>query len=153
MAIGLFGVMAMFSKADLEFDEIKDFRGLGKQHPWLGGMLLIILFSMIGFPLTIGFYAKLLIIKSLIDANLILVAIVAVLLSVISLFYYLRIIKAMYFVENVTENSDYNINNFKIFKLKTTWPAVLSLSINGILALGLGIFPVFINSILIYFEL
>ncbi|MGD0466705.1 MAG: NADH-quinone oxidoreductase subunit N [Gammaproteobacteria bacterium] len=153
MAIGLFGVMAMFSKADLEFDEIKDFRGFGKQHPWLGGMLLIILFSMIGFPLTIGFYAKLLIIKSLIDANLILVAIVAVLLSVISLFYYLRIIKAMYFVENVTENSDYNINNFKIFKLKTTWPAVLSLSINGILALGLGVFPVFINSILIYFEL
>ena len=153
MLIGLFGAMAMFSKDGLEFDEIKDFRGLGKQHPWLGCMLLLLFFSMVGVPPTIGFYAKFFIIKSLIDANLIWVAIVTLLLSVISLFYYLRIIKAMYFVENFTENSEYNINNYKILKLKTTWPAVLSLSMNGTLALGLGFLPVFINSVLIYFEL
>ena len=153
MIIGLFGIIAMFSKVELEFDEIKDFSGLGKRHPWLAGMLLIILLSMVGIPPTVGFYAKFLIIKSLINADLILVAIMAVLLSSISLFYYLRIIKAMYFAENSLENNDYSVNNYRNLKLTTTWPAVLSISINGILALGLGVFPIFINGILVYFEL
>jgi len=150
--IGLLGIVTIFSKIDLE--EIQDFRGLGKKHPWLGGVLLILLLSMVGIPPTIGFYSKFLIIKSLINANLIWVAIVALLLSVVSLFYCLRIIKIMYFIDDNQDHAlndlDYRNSKFRITTTVST-PLAIVLSINGILALGLGIFPVFINSILIYF--
>ena len=128
-----------------ELEDIKNLSGMAKTNPWLSGMLLILLLSLSGVPPTLGFYAKFLIIKSLIHANLISLAVTALIFSVIGLFYYLRIIKAIFFmdIDNVNNNLD--------LKLKNSWFIVLVLSGNGILALGLGIFPVFINNILKYF--
>jgi len=152
MAVGVFGIIVIFSKNNMDFDNIKDFSGLSKKHPWLSGMLLILLLSMVGIPPTAGFYAKFLIIKALIDVNLMWVAVVALLLSVVSLFYYLKIIKAMYFVDIMDITND-SYNNTTYSKQKINWSSMAVLSVNGIVVLGLGVFPVFINSILMYFKI
>lgn len=101
MSVGGFGLLVILSNSGVEIENIDDLKGLNKRNPWLALMMMIILFSMAGMPPTVGFFAKLLVLKSLVDVQMIWVAILGLAFAVIGAFYYLRIVKAMYFDEAV----------------------------------------------------
>jgi len=101
MSLGAFGVVILLSRQGFESDRLEDFRGLGQRSPWAALLMLLLMFSMAGVPPTLGFYAKLLVIQSLVQQGLIWLAIVSVLMAVIGAYYYLRIVKLMYFDEPV----------------------------------------------------
>lgn len=130
MTLGGFGIIILLSRAGFEADKLDDYRGLNERSPWFAFMMLIFMFSMAGVPPLVGFHAKLNILRAVVQADLVWLAIVAVLLSVIGAFYYLRVVKLMYF-DAVQDNSPIR----KSFDMK------LVLSVNGLAVLGLGIFP------------
>ncbi|MEA3406414.1 MAG: NADH-quinone oxidoreductase subunit N, partial [Pseudomonadota bacterium] len=92
-----FGMIIALSRTGNEFDKISDFVGLNARNPWLALMMLLVMFSMAGIPPFIGFWAKILVIEEVIRAGFTWLAIIAVIMAVISAFYYLRVVKAMYF--------------------------------------------------------
>jgi len=97
MSVGAFGLILWLSDKDNEYDQISDFQGLSQRSPMLAFLMLMLMFSMAGIPPFAGFFAKFSVIMSLIQVELIWVAVVAVLLAVIGAYYYLRIVKTMYF--------------------------------------------------------
>jgi NADH-quinone oxidoreductase subunit N len=96
-AVAGFGMIIALSRTGNEFDKIADFKGLNNRNPWLAFMMLIVMFSMAGIPPFIGFFAKVIVIEEVVKAGFIWIAVVAVITAVISAFYYLRVVKAMYF--------------------------------------------------------
>ncbi len=96
-ALAGFAVIMLLSRKGYEADQISDLKGLSRRHPWYAFLMMIVLFSMAGIPPTVGFYAKLIVIQSIIDVDLVWLATYAVILSVIGAYYYLRVIKIMYF--------------------------------------------------------
>jgi len=130
MTLAAFGIIILMSRRGFEAEEIDDYKGLSKKQPWYALMTLIVMFSMAGIPPLVGFYAKLAVIKSIVDVGLLSVAVWVVLMSVIGAFYYLRVIKVMYF-DSVTEEHEVDA------------PADMQLmvSTNTIAILALGIFP------------
>lgn len=137
MAAGVFGVLLMLRKinSDGDVDELSELKGLGQSHPWLAFIMLLLMFSMAGMPLTVGFYAKLYVLQSLIYNDFVWLAILAVIMSIVGAFYYLRVIKFMYFDEHQETLGSHN--------------ALLAravLSINGLLIVGLFIFPNYLMS-------
>lgn len=92
-----FGMIAALSRTGKEFDLIADFKGLNARNPWLAFMMMMIMFSMAGVPPFVGFWAKLLVIEEVVQAGFLWLAVLAVIVAVISAFYYLKVIKAMYF--------------------------------------------------------
>lgn len=136
MTLGSFGVILLMSRYGFEADNIDDFKGLSKQHPWLALLMLILMFSMAGIPPLAGFYAKLGVVKAVVDADMLAVALVAVVMSVIGAFYYLRVIKVMYFDDAVHHH-----------EANTSGSAGFVLSINTLLVLALGIFPGLLMSV------
>ena len=99
MNMGLFSCLFMMKRNDQYFETIEDLSGLSKNHPVLSLSLLIILFSLAGIPPLAGFFAKFYIFKSVIEQTMYFLAIVGLLSTVIAAFYYLRIIKVIYFDE------------------------------------------------------
>lgn len=97
MSVGAFGVIVLLSREGFEADQLDDLKGLNYRHPWYAFLMLLFMFSMAGVPPTIGFYAKLMVIQSVVEVNMLWLAVTVVLLAVIGAFYYLRIIKIMYF--------------------------------------------------------
>lgn len=97
MSLGAFGVLLVLSTRGLEVEQLTDLRGLNATHPWLALLMLLLMFSMAGVPPTIGFYAKLSVIQALVSVDHVALAVIAVLLAVVGAFYYLRVIKIMYF--------------------------------------------------------
>src|SRR5579864_4337579 len=97
--LGAFGVLAALSTPDRNHDDVRDFAGLGKDRPGLAALLTVFLLSLGGFPPTVGFVAKWYIFNAAIQQNLISLAILGVLTSVVSVFFYLRIVVMMYMVE------------------------------------------------------
>ena len=97
MSLGGFGMVVLLSREGFEADRLEDYRGLNQRNPWYAFLMLLLMFSMAGVPPTAGFYAKLLVIQSAINAGQVWVAVAAVLLSVIGAYYYLRVVKLMYF--------------------------------------------------------
>lgn len=97
MSCAAFGLILVLSDKNFESDQLNDLKGLSKRSPALALFILILMFSMAGVPPAAGFFAKLSVIQALVDADLIWVAIVAVVLAVIGAYYYLRIIKLVYF--------------------------------------------------------
>ena len=97
MNLGAFGMLLLLSRAGFEAEKLEDFRGLNQRSPWYAFIMLLIMFSMTGIPPTVGFYAKLAVLQALLTADYVGVAVVAVLFSVVGAFYYLRIVKLMYF--------------------------------------------------------
>lgn len=97
MSCAAFGLILYLSSKDFESDKLDDLKGLSKRSPWIALLVLILMFSMAGIPPTAGFFAKFSVIQALIDANLVWVAVVAVVLAVVGAYYYLRIIKLVYF--------------------------------------------------------
>ena len=94
-----FGMIVALSRPGNEFDLIANFKGLNVRNPWLALMMMIIMFSMAGIPPFIGFWAKIIVIEEVVKAGFTWIAVVAVIAAVISAFYYLKIVKAMYFDE------------------------------------------------------
>lgn len=97
MSAGTFGMIILLSRAGFEAEQLNDFRGLNQRSPWYAFVMLLLMFSMAGVPPTVGFYAKLLVIQSVIEIGLIWLAVAAVLLAVIGAYYYLRVVRLMYF--------------------------------------------------------
>lgn len=98
--LGSFGMILFLSKQGFEAEEIDDFAGLNQRSPWAAGVMAIFLFSLAGIPPMVGFYAKLAVLQALVSTNVtgyIVLAVVAVLLSLVGAFYYLRVVKVMYF--------------------------------------------------------
>jgi NADH-quinone oxidoreductase subunit N len=125
-----FGLIVLLSNHGMEIDSIEDLKGLNKRNPWLAFLMLIIMFSMAGVPPTVGFFTKLLVLKALVDVQMTWVAVVGLLFTVIGAYYYLRIVKLMYF-----DKPDH-AEPFVINKANT-----LVLSLNCFMLLYLGIFP------------
>jgi len=97
--LGAFGVLAALSSADRPHDEVKDFAGLGQERPGLAAMMTVFLLSLGGFPPTVGFISKWYIFAAALERGYVALAILGVLTSVVSVFFYLRIVVAMYMSE------------------------------------------------------
>jgi NADH-quinone oxidoreductase subunit N len=97
MSLGGFGMVILMSRAGFEADKLDDYKGLNERSPWFALMIMFLMFSMAGVPPFIGFWAKLAVLQAVVDAQMVWLAAVAVVFSVIGAFYYLRVIKLMYF--------------------------------------------------------
>jgi len=135
MTLGGFGMIMLLSREGFEADKIDDFKGLNQRSPWLAFMMLILMFSMAGVPPTIGFYAKFAVFSAAVQTGHITLVVLALLFSLIGAFYYLRIVKLMYF--DAPESHE---------KLTLQPDTALLVSINGLAVLLLGILP---NSLMI----
>jgi NADH-quinone oxidoreductase subunit N len=130
MVVGSFGMILLLSREGFEADQIEDFRGLNRKSPWFAAIMMMLMFSTAGVPPFVGFWAKLAVIGAVLDVGLDWLAVTAVVLSVVAAFYYLRVIKVMYFDEPADAVG---------IQAGGTLRAVLSA--NGIAVLALGIFP------------
>ncbi len=130
MSLGGFGIIMLLARAGFEADQINDFKGLNQRSPWFAFMMLILMLSMAGVPPTLGFWAKLAVLKAVVHVDLVWLAVVAVFFSIIGLFYYLRIIKLMYFDEPEDDHA-----------LQCSTDMRYVLSGNGLIILALGVYP------------
>jgi NADH-quinone oxidoreductase subunit N len=130
VAAGAFGMIILLSRRGVEAENLDDFRGLNERSPWFALMMLLLMFSMAGVPPLAGFYAKLSVLRAVVQVGEVWLAIVAVVFSVIGAFYYLRVVKLMYF-DAAEEHGGF----LEGFSLRA------ALSANGLLALGLGLYP------------
>ena len=131
--LGTFGLILFLARSGFESEEITDLAGLGKRAPWLAGIMTLFMFSLAGVPPLVGFYAKLAILQALITTNLpgyIVLAVVAVMLSLVGAFYYLRVVKVMYFDEPTDVSRP--VQGAGISAL---------LAVNGVAVLGFGLLP------------
>ena len=96
MTLGSFGMILILSRAGFEAETIDDFKGLNQRSKWFAFVMLILMFSLSGLPPTVGFFAKLFVLQAALEAGYTWLVVVAVLLSVIGAYYYLRIVKVMY---------------------------------------------------------
>src|SRR5688572_9926076 len=97
MNLGAFGMILLLSRSGFEAENLEDFRGLNQRSPWYAFIMLLLMFSMAGVPPTVGFYAKLMVLQAVVNAGFMWFAVVAVLFTLIGAFYYLRLVKLMYF--------------------------------------------------------
>ncbi len=97
MNVGAFGMILLLSRAGFEAENLEDFKGLNQRSPWYAFVMLLLMFSMVGIPPTVGFYAKLAVLQVLISAGFVAVAVIAIIFSAIGAFYYLRLVRLMYF--------------------------------------------------------
>ncbi len=95
--VAAFGMIVVLAVGKKEFDKIADFKGLNATNPWLALMMVFVMFSMAGIPPFIGFYSKILVIEEVINAGFLWLAVFAVVTAVISAYYYLQVVKVMYF--------------------------------------------------------
>jgi NADH-quinone oxidoreductase subunit N len=130
MSVGGFGMVMLMSRQGFEAENLDDFKGLNQRSPWYAFMMLLIMFSMAGIPPTVGFYAKLSVLQAALQAGFIWLVVAAVLFSVIGAFYYLRIIKLMYFDAPQDETP-----------IRPEGDMAMLMSTNGLAVLALGILP------------
>ncbi len=130
MSLGGFGMIMLLSREGFEADKLDDLKGLNQRSPWLAFMMLLLMFSMAGVPPTVGFYAKFSVLSAAVNAGYIPLVIIAVLFSLIGAFYYLRIVKLMYF--DAPESHA---------PIVVQPDSGLLISINGLAVLALGIMP------------
>ncbi|MBE9563059.1 MAG: NADH-quinone oxidoreductase subunit N [Proteobacteria bacterium] len=130
MTLGAFGMIILLSRTEFEADKIEDFKGLNDRNPWYAAVMLIIMLSMAGVPPMVGFWAKWAVLAQVIDAGFIWLAVLAVLFAVIGAFYYLRIVKFMYF-DKPTNLTPIEANTDMRF----------ALSANALTVLLLGLMP------------
>ena len=131
--LGTFGIIMLLSRQGHEAEHIDDFRGLGRRSPWFAGIMAIFMFSLAGIPPTVGFYAKLAVLQSVVSTNVagyIWLAVAAVVLSLLGAFYYLRVVKVMFFDEPVD-----------LKPIEAAFDVRAVLSANGAAVLLLGILP------------
>lgn len=130
MALGAFGMIILLSRAGFESDQLEDFTGLNDRSSWLAFLMLVLMMSMAGVPPFLGFWAKWAVLLEVVRAGWIWLAVLAVIFSIIGLFYYLRLVRLMYFdrseaMERITAS----------FNLR------VMMSTNALAILALGIYP------------
>src|SRR5712672_1487238 len=130
VACGAFGMILLLARQGFEADKLVDFKGLNARSPWFAGMMAILMFSLAGLPPFIGFWAKLGVIQAVLNVDYTWLAVVAVLFSVVGAFFYLRIVKLMYFDEPTDAAV---IGGSALMRMV--------LSVNALLAFGLGVIP------------
>jgi len=130
MSLAAFGMIMLLSRTGFEADQLEDFKGLNERSPWFAFVMLVVMFSMAGVPPTVGFYAKLAVLQAVIDVGMVWLAVFAVLFSVVGAFYYLRVVKFMYF-DRADDDTPLAAN--------TDMRAAMS--VNGLIVLALGIYP------------
>jgi NADH-quinone oxidoreductase subunit N len=99
MATAGFGAIVLLSRRGFEADEIADYKGLARRSPWHAWMILVVMASLAGVPPFLGFWAKLAVLRAAIEADMLWLALVAVVFAVIGAYYYLRVVKVMFFDE------------------------------------------------------
>ena len=139
MSAGTFGMILLMARAGFEADNLEDFKGLNKRSPWFAGIMMMLMFSMAGVPFFIGFFAKFAVLQAVVAAGYMWLAIVAVLFSLIGAFYYLRVVKLMYFDAPIDESP-----------LTAALDMRILISANGLAVALLGIFPQVIMSLCAY---
>ncbi len=127
-----FGVLLMLNRKGFEAENISDLSGLNDSNPWYAALLALAMFSMAGVPPLVGFYAKLVVLQAVIRVDMVWLAVVAVLFSVIGLFYYLRIVKVMYFDAPLAEQTT---------TIKEALDVRVLLGANSLSLIVLGMFP------------
>lgn len=130
MSLGGFGMIILLTRSGYEAENLDDFKGLNQRSPWFAFMMLILMFSMAGVPPTVGFWAKLAVLQAVITIDMLWLALVAVFFSIIGVYYYLRVIKIMYF--DTAEDST---------PISKGRDMQLAISANGLAILALGIYP------------
>jgi len=130
VASGAFGMILLLARQGFEADKLVDFKGLNARSPWFAGMMAILMFSLAGLPPFVGFWAKLGVIQAVLAVGYTWLAVVAVLFSVVGAFFYLRIVKLMYF----DDPTDSTVLGGSVL-MRTV------LSANALLAFGLGVAP------------
>ncbi|MCX7055166.1 MAG: NADH-quinone oxidoreductase subunit NuoN [Proteobacteria bacterium] len=131
MSVGGFGMIILLSRNGFEADSLEDFKGLNARSPWFAAVMLMLMFSMAGVPPFVGFWAKLAVIQAVLNIGSLWLAIVAVALSVVGAYYYLRVVKLMYFDEPTDKAALQGGGRAMRFVL----------SLNGLAVLVLGLFP------------
>jgi NADH-quinone oxidoreductase subunit N len=131
MSMGAFGAIILLSSADDECDRLEDFAGLARRSPWLAFLIMLLMFSLAGVPPFVGFWAKWFVLKEVIAAGLPWLAAVAVVFSLIGAFYYLRVVKLMYFDEPAAGAA----------RPAPSDDLTLVFSVNGLAVLALGVLP------------
>jgi len=130
MGLASFGMVILLSRAGFEAERLDDYRGLSRRSPWFALMMLIVIFSLAGVPPFLGFWAKLAVLEALVRVDLVWLALVGVIFSVVGAFYYLRIIKLIYFDAPEDETP-----------LTAGGDMKLVLSLNSLAILGIGLWP------------
>jgi NADH-quinone oxidoreductase subunit N len=128
MTMAGFGMILLLSRKGFEAENLEDLKGLSQRSPWAALLMLITMFSMAGVPPTIGFYAKFTVLQSALQAGYIWAVVFAVLMAVVGAFYYLRIVKLMYFDEP---------KDFATISAPMDMKVILSINAFALLALGL----------------
>ncbi|MDX2419422.1 MAG: NADH-quinone oxidoreductase subunit NuoN [Xanthomonadales bacterium] len=129
MSVASFGMIILLSARGVEAENLDDFKGLNQRNPFYAAIMGLVMFSMAGVPPMVGFFAKLMVLKAVIEAGMLWLAVTAVVFAVIGAFYYLRVIKYMYFDDPEIETP---------IAAPVDFGAALTL--NGVMILGLGIF-------------
>ena len=135
-SVGAFGMILLLARAGFESDEIKDFAGLNKRNPWFAAVMMMMMFSMAGIPFFVGFFAKFSVLVSVVAAGHLWLAIAAVLFSLVGAFYYLRVVKLMYF--DLPEST---------MPIRAPMNVKTLISANGMAVALLGIFPNYLMSL------
>jgi NADH-quinone oxidoreductase subunit N len=130
MSLGAFGMVLLLSRAGFEAERIDDFKGLNARSPWFAFIMMLLMFSLTGIPPTAGFYAKIAVLQPVLAAGHVWLAVIAVLFSLVGAFYYIRIVKLMYFDEP---------QDGRPIEAKADMRVLLSA--NGLAMLALGILP------------
>jgi NADH-quinone oxidoreductase subunit N len=130
MSLGAFGMLLFLSRAGFECERLEDLRGLNRRSPWYAFLMMVMMISLAGLPPTAGFYAKLAVLSAAVSAGQIWLAVAAVALSLVGAYYYLRIVKLMYFDDPVDASPVESRPSERVL-----------ISVNGLLLLVLGIFP------------
>jgi NADH-quinone oxidoreductase subunit N len=131
MSTAAFGVILALSRAGFECEEIADFKGLNQRSPWMAFMMLLCMFSLAGVPPMFGFFAKLLVLQAAIHAGMMWLAIVGAVFAIIGLYYYLYVVKVMYFDKPVEGT---------VVRLQPDFTLRLALSANALVLLVLGVY-------------
>ena len=130
MSLGTFGMILLLSRPGFEAENLDDFKGLNQRSPWFAAMMAMLMFSMAGVPFFIGFFAKFSVLLAVVDTGHVWLAVLAVFFSLIGAFYYLRVVKLMYF-DPPTDNAP----------IAASFDMRLVLSANGLAVALFGLFP------------
>lgn len=130
MTVGSFGLLILCGRAGVEIENISDLKGLNDRSPWLAFMMLVLMMSTAGIPFLVGFYAKFAVLQAVVAQGFVGLAIFAVILSVIGAFYYLRVVKVMYFDKSEDDTT-----------LSVSTDAQVLMGANGLAVMLLGVYP------------
>lgn len=131
MSAGGFGMITLLSKGGVEVTKIQDLKGLNVRNPWLAFMMLLLMFSMAGIPPMVGFFAKVAVLEALVHVHLVWLAAYALVFAVIGSYYYINVVKVMYFDAPDEEQTSVSISR----------EMTIAISANGLAMLALGLAP------------